>query len=147
MGTRHPNYKLAKIHRSYAVEEIATLFSVHRNTVREWVKRGLPPTDGKRPMLIQGGDLIAFLKARRLKNKRPCAPGQIYCVRCRNPQYPLGSMAEYRPLSGLLGNLMGICPACECMMYRRVNRTRLETIRGELDVSFPEDRSRIDKSS
>ncbi|MEO7863683.1 MAG: helix-turn-helix domain-containing protein, partial [Nitrospirales bacterium] len=42
MRTRHPNPRLVKIHRNYTVEEIANLFGIRRNTVREWVKRGLP---------------------------------------------------------------------------------------------------------
>jgi hypothetical protein len=49
MPIRRPNPRLAKIHRSYTVEESATLFGVHRNTVREWVRRGLPTSDRKRP--------------------------------------------------------------------------------------------------
>ena len=48
MATRHPNYRLAKIHRNYKVEEIAKLFGNHRNTVREWVKGGLPTIDRRR---------------------------------------------------------------------------------------------------
>ena len=54
MSKRHPNPRLAKIHRNYTVEEVASLFGVHRNTVREWVKRGLPTSDDQRPMLILG---------------------------------------------------------------------------------------------
>jgi transposase len=45
MGKRHPNYRLVKIHRSYAVEEIAKLFGIHKNTVRCWVKDGLATID------------------------------------------------------------------------------------------------------
>ena len=39
MGTRHPNPRLAKIHRNYTVEDVSSLFGIHRNTVREWVIR------------------------------------------------------------------------------------------------------------
>ena len=65
MAKRHPNHRLVKIHRNYTVEEVASLLGVHRNTVREWVKRGLATIDRKRPMLIHGRDLAAFLQARR----------------------------------------------------------------------------------
>ena len=44
-------------------------------------------------------------------------------------------MADYQPVTPSLGNLMGICPRCEGMIYRRVNVTRLEQIRGDLDIS------------
>jgi hypothetical protein len=96
MSKRHPNPRLAKIHRNYTVEEIANLFGVHKNSVRNWVKGGLPTSDDRRPMLILGRDLVAFLHARRVKNKRPCQPGEIYCMRCRAAQRPAGDMAEYQ---------------------------------------------------
>ena len=54
MRKRRPNYRLVKIHRNYTVEEVARLFGTHNNTVRAWVKAGLPTCDGKRPTLILG---------------------------------------------------------------------------------------------
>jgi len=138
MGTRRPNPRLAKIHRNYTVEEIANLYGVHRNTVREWVKRGLPTSDDKRPMLILGRDLAAFLQARRVKNKRPCQPGEIYCVRCRAPKAPAGDMAEYTSVTETLGNLIAICPDCGSIMNRRVNLAKLEQIRGQMDITMPQ---------
>ena len=113
---RHPNHRLVKTHRNYTVEEVASLFRVHRNTVREWVKRGLPTCDDRRPMLILGTDLAAFLRARRLKNRQTCSPGEIYCVRCRAPRAPAGNMAEYQPRTETLGTLIGICSRCDCLM-------------------------------
>lgn len=135
---RHPNHRLVKIHRSYTVEEVARVFGIHRNTVRDWVNRGLPIIDHRRPMLIHGSDLTAFLQARRLKNKRTCQPGEIYCVRCRTPQKPAGDMTECQALTATLGNLIGICPSCDCMMYRRINLAKLELVRGNLQVTMPQ---------
>ena len=43
--SKRPNPNLAKIHRNYTVEEVADLFSVHKNTVRLWVKNGLATND------------------------------------------------------------------------------------------------------
>jgi len=143
---RHPNPRLAKIHRNYTVEEVAALFGVHRNSVREWVKRGLPVSDDKRPMLILGRALVEFLQARRVKNKRPCQPGEIYCMRCRVPRHPAGDMAEYLPLTGTAGNLVGICPSCETMMYRRVNFATLDQVGAKLDITLPKARPHIGES-
>lgn len=147
MPRRHPNYRLAKIHRSYSVQEGATLLGVHRNTVREWIRQGLPTTDRTRPLLILGRDLAAFLLARRVKNKRTCQAGEIYCVRCRHPRTPAGDMAEYQPVTEKTGNLVGICPACECMIYRRVSLVRLEQVRGKLEITMPKVSTRIDESA
>lgn len=147
MAKRHPNHRLVKIHRNYTVEEVASLLGVHRNTVRQWVKHGLATIDSKRPMLIHGHDLAAFLQARRLKNKRRCQPGEMYCVRCRAPRTPAGDMAEYRASTARLGILIGICPECECLMYRRVNPAKLDQVRGRLEVSLPQAPSRIDEGA
>jgi hypothetical protein len=147
MRKRHPNHRLVKIHRSYTVEEAAQLFGTHKNTVRAWVKAGLPTCDSKRPILILGHDLAAFLQARRTRNKRPCQPGEIYCVRCRAAKRPAGDMAEYQPITASLGNLMGICPDCDGTIYRRANRAKLPSIGGNLDISFSEAEPRVSESN
>ena len=147
MRKRRPNYRLVKIHRSYTVEEAARLFGVHKNTVRAWVKAGLPTCDSRRPTLILGRDLRAFLQERRTKNKRPCKPGEIYCVRCRAPKRPAGDMADYQPITASLGNLIGICPDCNGMIYRRASSTKLTEIQGNLDITFTEAERRVSDSS
>ncbi len=138
MSKRRPNPRLAKIHRNYTVEEVAGLYDIHRNTVRQWVKLGLPTSDDRRPMLILGRDLVAFLQARRIKYKRTCQPGEIYCVRCRVPRAPAGDMADYRPVTATLGNLIAICPACDAMMNRRVNLAKLGQVCGNLAIKMPQ---------
>ena len=138
MRKRYPNHRLVKIHRSYTVEEIAVLFAIHKNTVRRWVKDGLATSDDKRPMLILGTDLVAFLQARRTKNKRPCKPGEIYCVRCRAPKFPAANMVEYASVTKKLGNLIAICPDCGAIMNRIVSLARIAQMHGVMDISFPQ---------
>jgi|SRR5665647_1155046 len=138
MRKRHPNYRLVKIHRNYTVEETAHLFGIHKNTVRGWVKAGLAISDDKRPMLILGNDLAEFLQARRVKNKQTCKPGEIYCVRCRTPKFPAADMAEYSPVTEKFGNLTAICPDCSSIINQRMSITKLEQIRGTMDITFPQ---------
>jgi len=138
MKKRHPNHRLVKIHRSYTVEEIAGLFGTHKNTVRHWVKEGLAAIDDKRPMLILGSVLAAFLQARRIKNKQACKPGELYCVRCRAPKSPAGGMAEYVPITEKFGRLRALCPDCESWMNRNVSMDQIEAFCGKIDVSFTE---------
>ncbi|MBU0673013.1 MAG: helix-turn-helix domain-containing protein [Proteobacteria bacterium] len=136
MKKRHPNHRLIKIHRSYTVEEIAELFGMHKHSVRQWVKVGLATCDAKRPMLILGRDLVAFLQARRVKNKQACKPGEIYCVGCRAPKSPAEDWAEYKSITEKTGNLIAICPDCNSIMNRRVSLAKIEQVRGGMDISF-----------
>ena len=136
MGTRHPNYRLVKIHRTYTVNEIARLFQIHPNTVRAWRRQGLQAIDGRRPVLFKGDTLVAFLRARREKAKRPCSPGEIYCLPCRRPKRPAGGIVEYIPSSPTAGNLRGICPTCHRAIHRRVNRAKLSVVTGDLEVTL-----------
>jgi hypothetical protein len=147
MRKRHPNHRRVKIHRSYKAEEIAGLFGVYKNTVRAWVKAGLPICDNKRPVLILGRHLIAFLRARRAKNKQPCRPGEIYCVRCRSPKFPAGDMADYLPVTETIGNLIAICPDCNSMINRRVNLAKLGLVQGKTDIAFPQALQRLSESN
>ncbi len=144
MGLRHPNPQLAKIHRSYSVEEIAHLFKVHKNTVRGWFRQGLETIDGQRPTVARGEEIRRFLSERRARAKRPSGPGRIYCLPCRAPKVPALKMAECVETGHATGTLQGICPDCSRMIYRRANPQKIDAVRGELDVTFTRAEARIE---
>ena len=146
MRGRRPNPKLAKIHRTYSIDEAAKLFGVHRNTVRLWIKRGLPCIDSHRPTLISGQHLADFVRVRRSQNKRPCQAGEIYCMRCREPRQPANQQAVYRPLTAATGNLIGLCPTCSSRMFRRVSFSNLALVSGPLRITFSDPQEHIDES-
>jgi len=141
--SRRPNPTRVKIHRNYDVNEVARLFGIHKNTVRNWIKQGLPVIDGSGPTLVHGLDMRAFLEQRRQKAKRPCPPGHLYCVKCRSPKIPAGQMVDYIASTETLGNLRGICPDCETLINRRVSFARLEAVCRDMDITFPVAGARI----
>ena len=147
MGSRHPNPRLAKIHRSYSVEEVSRLFAIHKNTVRNWLRQGLTAIDGQRPTVIKGAELRRFLTDRRTRSKQTCGPGRIYCLPCRAPKVPAGNMAECVAAGDTMGTLCGICPDCGRMIYRRLNPMQLDAVRGDLEVTVTQARARIVKSA
>jgi len=144
MGKRlNPNR--AKIHRNYTVEEIAELFGIHKNTVREWLKQGLPVNDNKRPLLVLGCELRCYLQAKRIKHKRKCKPFELYCVRCKQPKFPYGGMVDYEPSTDTKGRLIGICPSCNGVINKFASLAGLERIYDKLDVTILKALERISK--
>jgi excisionase family DNA binding protein len=142
MARHRPDRRRVKIHRSYTVEEAARSLNIARGTVRRWLKRGLPAIDGRKPALIRGSDLQAYLNA-KARPKHSCPPGQCYCVKCKAPKEPAGSMAEYVVMTPTSGNLRAMCPTCETLMHRRTSLSQLEEIRGFLDVTMVERSPRL----
>jgi hypothetical protein len=141
------NPNLVKIHRNYTVEDVAALFGIHKNTVRGWMKAGLPICDERRPTLILGSELRVYLQGKRIARKRRCKPFELYCMRCRAPQRPAGNMVDYCPSNDRIGRLVGICPQCETLMNRYASMEKLASIRQHLDVCVPTAQKHLTDSS
>ncbi len=120
-----PNPRLAKLHRDYTEAEIARLFKVHRNTVRNWRERGLPAIDDYRPAMIRGKAVRAFLEAERAHSKRPCPPGTIYCCKCRAPRPPAAGSVVFEMVENGSGNMRAICADCGTRMFQRARQSRI----------------------
>jgi len=110
--TKRINPRKVKIHQSYTVEEAALLLGRSIPTVRSWIKKGLPVMCGQIPHLILGADLREYLDKSQKSSKRPLAPNQLYCLKCRKPQAPYGALVDYIPISDARGRLEGLCPTC-----------------------------------
>lgn len=144
---KRPNPNLAKIHLNYTVEEVAILLSVHKNTVRTWIKEGLPTNDDKRPLLILGADLRQYLQSKKSATKHKCRPFELYCVRCRLPQLPAENMVDYVPHNDVKGQLIGLCPTCNGIINKFFTLVQLEAIKHLLDISFPKALKHINESN
>ncbi|MGH9436169.1 MAG: helix-turn-helix domain-containing protein, partial [Terriglobia bacterium] len=140
---RKINPRRVKIHLSYTVHEVARCLGVDRCTVRRWCKAGLPYCDDRRPHLIAGQALRDFLQRRRVAKRHTCSPGQIFCVACREPVFPAEGKANYMPLTGTAGDLVGHCPRCGHAIHRRVNIAKLPLVRGDLKVALTKADSRL----
>ena len=127
----------------FTTYEAAEALGVHRNTVRNWLKEGLASINDKRPTLILGADIKAFLASRRKARRRPCQPGQIFCIKCRFPKNPALGMADYLPTTSTLGTLIGLCPDCGTIIRRWTSLARLPAARGQLDVKFKAPQQRL----
>lgn len=143
MPARRVNPYRVKLHRDYAVQELAECLGVHENTVRHWQGDGLNAIDGNRPTMFNGKATRAFLLARQTSRKCPCPPGSIYCFKCREPKAPALGMVEFIPGKGTTGNLTALCETCGTMMHRRANEAKISTIMPRLAVQIRQAPSRL----
>ena len=134
---RRADWRRVKGKLSYTIDEAARALGTHRNTVRHWVKKaGLPAMTETRPHLILGGNLVAFLQAKRASRKQKCGPGELYCLRCRASRRPVPGLVEYRPLTRTRGRLVGICSTCEAILHRFVSTRRLTAVAAEFNLQI-----------
>ena len=138
MARKRINPRLAKLHRSYTVEEAARTLDVHKNTVRGWIKKGLPIADKSRPTLILGGELRQWLEKQSKARKRPCPPGTFRCFKCREPRAPALGMVEYQAFNSKSGNLKALCCSCDTMMHRCTGKDKIAAVMPGLDVQMTE---------
>lgn len=130
------NPNRVKIHRSYTVEEIADLLSVHKKTVRNWTRLGLPVFDEVRPLLILGTDLRLFLQQRRNGKKNQCKEGEVYCLKCRAPRKPTPESAKFIQLGNGIGRMFARCEKCDSKINRFFSLRQIEVIKKEFMVEI-----------
>jgi hypothetical protein len=143
MPAKRVNPNAVKLHYSYSVQELARCCKVHKNTVRNWQAAGLKPIDNVRPLLFQGETIRAFLRQYNASRKCPCAPGTLYCLRCRQSRRPALGMVEYVPLRAASGNLRALCEVCEATMHRSVRKADLAKVMPGIDVQLAQGKASL----
>jgi hypothetical protein len=143
MPARRINPRRIKLHRPYSVEEAALALGAHKNSVRGWIRDGLPVVDGSRPVLILGHELRAYLERKRKSAKRPCSPGTLYCFKCREPRAPAMGMVEATRRNATTANLKAICDVCGTFIHRNASLAKIAAAMPGLDVQIREAGARI----
>lgn len=134
--TRKPNRRAIKIHRNYTVEQAASVTGYAKGTIRRWIKSGgLPAITNRKPILILGGDLFDYLKARATSGPK-LKLHECYCFKCRAPRAPALGMADYVPLTPTTGNLRGLCSTCTTLMHKAIPLAALPGLAGIIDVTI-----------
>jgi excisionase family DNA binding protein len=111
--------------RCYTMAEASECLGVSLNTIRNYLRDGLPILRAERPFLIPGAELKAWLATRKQRAKQPLKPEQMLCLRCKTPQTPLGGMVDCATLSSGKLQLTGLCPSCGGVIYRVASHRQL----------------------
>lgn len=112
MSPRFNTHRIRKQH-SYSIQEVCDLLVVHKNTVREWFRHGLPKTDKQKPCLIYGGDLKVFLDARQKSRRKKCEVDEFYCLKCRTQKRSFGNIVDLKIRNSKTVMASGLCEDCE----------------------------------
>lgn len=134
MAKRYKSRAFKKNH-SYTLQEVADNAGANLQTVRAWTKAGLRCLRDRKPFLVLGSDVIAFID-QLTRSKTPLHENELYCLKCRAGHVPWGKMADYTRHSTVSGRLTGICPVCESVCQRFVSPKTIRTVAPDLDVAF-----------
>lgn len=113
-------YNVSRIKQdySYSLPEICILLGTHKNTVHQWLRKGLHKINDAKPFLIHGSELKAFLAAQQSSRKMPCKLDEFYCCRCRQPRCAWGGVVDIHLRSSKVMNLRALCEQCECALNK-----------------------------
>lgn len=75
--------KVIKTRESYTTKRISEELNVHPRTIQYWYKEGLKTLDNKKPFLVMGYELKAFLEKKQKERKCTLKPDEFYCTKCR----------------------------------------------------------------
>lgn len=132
---RRPNRRAIRKNKPYTLDKAAAALGVCRATVRNWItQKGLPAYRGRRPWIINGEDIIAFLEARDAP-KAKCALGECYCLKCRAPRAAAFGEAEILITKTGRPNLRALCAVCGALMHKRISPARIGEISALLKIT------------
>jgi len=129
---RKPDFRKIRPTKTYSVPEVAETLDRIPSTIHGWIRNGLPTLDTRKPPLINGSDLMAWLQAKWKARKHPCGIDQLYCCKCRQPRMPVNGSASIALRNDKTIWVKGRCSACGTPM--RQVRSKAQT--AELEKIF-----------
>ncbi|PMN12903.1 hypothetical protein BCT39_08950 [Vibrio lentus] len=126
------NPNKSKIHRSYTMEEVASLYSVNKRTVQNWIQDGLSVIKEKKPFLILGTELRIFIRQKNKSRKRKCKQHELYCFRCRKASLVEPTSIHFLRESHGTGRVFGECIQCGSKVHKFYSLRNEEALKAAL---------------
>jgi len=116
-----------KRYRSYTVKDLAELYGVGPNTVRQWIKKhSLPVLEGSYPVLIYWTDIREWLTARQAARKWTCGADEMSCFKCQGPRRVKAGTFRVVNSNSVTPTLKGDCDTCGSAMNRATSQAKLK---------------------
>lgn len=126
---RKYNTNLIKETLSYSVKDITELFGIHKRTIQQWFKEGLPKIDSKKPYLVLGINLKDFIKKKQQNRKKKCKENEFYCCKCREPRKSWNNFVDVKILNEKILLIVGICSQCNITINKIFSIKKLAEIK------------------
>ncbi len=119
MGKRIYPLNRIKYWWAHDIDEICELYKeygLHPQTVRQWIKSGLPVMKG-RPVLIYGNDLKVFLGKMNTSNKCSSEFDQMFCMSCKDAKSFYKKQIKVELVNGVI-KAKALCRDCKTIMNK-----------------------------
>lgn len=117
-----------KVNCVYSVNCLMELYSVMRNTVTNWVKQGLKPSDDRHPYVFNGTEVKRFHEERRQRTKTQLRIGEFKCRHCKAATFPEGSTVEVRLCTSAKCMLAALCFDCQKPVSKILKKTDCDKV-------------------
>lgn len=137
MGKKRQKINILRVRQNanYTIQDISSLLGVHKHTVREWLRKGLPKIDDQKPFLIHGRELKNFLQSRRKARRRKCSLDEFYCLRCRAPRHAMGRLADVVQRNEKSLMVSALCEICSTPIHKIQSLKNLPKLFQVFDIS------------
>ena len=102
----------------YDIDAICRLCGIHPKTALAWLKKGLEAIDNKKPILVYGYNLKAFLGNLNKLNKSSTSFEEMFCMKCKEPRSPLKKQIQLEQFEQKLLKTKAICQTCKTRMNK-----------------------------
>lgn len=121
----------------YSVDDVQTLYGVHRNTVSNWVGSGLKTSDGSLPQRFRGAELNRFHAERAERARRNLRLGEFKCVACGKAVFPELCTLSIQRQEGKATLARATCCDCGAALLKLLGATECDKVQECLDTNTP----------
>jgi hypothetical protein len=102
----------------YDIDAICRLCGIHPKTALAWLKKGLEAIDNKKPILVYGYNLKAFLGNLNKLNKCSTSFEEMFCMKCKEPRSPLKKQIQLEQFEQKFLKTKALCQTCKTKMNK-----------------------------
>lgn len=144
-GKKRPDGRAIRVTKTYTVAELAAATNKTQGTIYDWVSRGLPTIDARKPLMLHGSDVKAWLEKQWGGRGCKLALGELRCMGCKKARQPLPETVRFEALPNGSMNAKAPCPVCSTPMNKALKASDVAAFQDAL-AGYVEEQQRFDES-